>query len=125
MNKACVILLNNKDFASFSKLHGNNKTTLCDVREAEWRQINPDLLVFRISADRFLRNMVRAITGTMLKIGTHKLPVNALKEIIAKKDRGAAGTSVNGKGLFLTDIRYKNITIPENKFHLLNESFFF
>jgi tRNA pseudouridine38-40 synthase len=125
MNRACEVLLIHNDFASFSKLHGNNKTTLCEVREAEWRQINPDLLVFRITADRFLRNMVRAITGTMLKIGTHKIPVYAMNEIIKKKDRGAAGTSVNAKGLFLTEIRYKNIQMPENKSYLLNESFFF
>jgi tRNA pseudouridine38-40 synthase len=125
MNRACRLLLTHKDFASFSKLHGNNKTTLCDVREAEWRQVNPDLLVFRITADRFLRNMVRAITGTMIKIGMHKIPVSTMDEIIEKKDRGAAGTSVNGKGLFLSDIKYKNIDMPENRFHILNESFFF
>jgi len=125
MNRACEILLSHKDFTSFSKLHGNNKTNICDVREAEWRQINPDLLVFRITADRFLRNMVRAITGTMLKIGSHKIPVSALEEIIQKKDRSAAGMSVAAKGLFLTEIRYNNVSLPENSFHLLNESVFF
>jgi len=125
MNRACQVLIANKDFASFSKLHGNNKTTLCDVREAEWRQVNPDLLVFRITADRFLRNMVRAITGTMLKIGAHKIPVSELQEIIEKKDRSKAGTSVSAKGLFLTEIRYENVSLPESSFHLLNESFFF
>jgi tRNA pseudouridine38-40 synthase len=125
MNKACEILIKNKDFASFSKLHGNNKTTICDVREAEWRRLNPDLLVFRISADRFLRNMVRAVTGTMLKIGSHKIPLHSIQEIIDKKDRGAGGTSVIAKGLFLSEIRYKNIIFPENKMHLLNQVFFF
>ncbi len=125
MNQACEILLKHKDFASFSKLHGNNKTTICDVREAEWRQINPDLIVFRITADRFLRNMVRAIVGTMLKIGTHNIPAISMEEIIEKKQRSSAGSSVQGKGLFLSDIRYKNIEIPENTYHLLNESFFF
>lgn len=125
MNAACRILLKYKDFASFSKLHGNNKTTLCDLREAEWRQINPDLLVFRITADRFLRNMVRAITGTLIKIGAHKIPVQAMEEIIQKKDRGAAGSSVSGKGLFLTDIRYQKVEMSENRNTLLNESFFF
>ena len=78
---------------------------MCDIREAEWRQVNPDLIVFRITADRFLRNMVRAITGTMLKIGSGKITTGNLQEIIDKKNRGAAGTSVNGKGLFLSDIR--------------------
>ncbi len=125
MNKVCEILLKHKDFASFSKLHGNNKTTICDVREAEWRQINTDLLVFRITADRFLRNMVRAITGTMLKIGTHKIPVTMMEDIIVKRDRASAGTSVSGKGLFLSEVRYNNIILPENRFHLLNESIFF
>ena len=125
MNKACKILLNNKDFASFSKLHGNNKTTLCDIHDAEWRQVTPELLVFRISADRFLRNMVRAITGTMIKIGNHKIDVSAMQEIIDKKDRGVGGTSVKAKGLFLTGIGYKNINLTENRFFLLNESFFF
>jgi len=125
MNQACEILIRHKDFTSFSKLHGNNKTTICDVREAEWRQINPDLIVFRITADRFLRNMVRAIVGTMLKIGTHKIPAIKMEEIIEKKERSLAGSSVQAKGLFLTDIRYKNIELPENSYHLLNESFFF
>ncbi len=125
MNRACEILMRNKDFTSFSKLHGNNKTNICDLREAEWRQINPDLLVFRITADRFLRNMVRAVTGTMLKIGSHKIPVGAMEEIIQKKDRSAAGMSVAAKGLFLSEIRYNNVKLPENKFHLLNESVFF
>jgi tRNA pseudouridine38-40 synthase len=125
MNRACEILIKYKDFESFSKLNGNNKTTICDVSEAEWRKINPDLLVFRIRSDRFLRNMVRAIVGTMLKIGTHKIQVNKMDEIIESKERSSAGTSVQGKGLFLTDIKYKDISIPENSHHLLNESFFF
>jgi tRNA pseudouridine38-40 synthase len=125
MNRASKILLAHKDFTSFSKLHGNNKTNICDLSKAEWRQVYPGILVFRISADRFLRNMVRAIVGTMLKIGTHKIPVSDLEEIIEKKDRSAAGTSVKGKGLFLTNIRYKNIKLSENKYHFLNESFFF
>ena len=125
MNKACSILMHHNDFASFSKLHGNNKTTICDLREAEWRWVNSDLLVFRITADRFLRNMVRAITGTMLRIGTHKIPVSELESIIIRRDRSAAGTSVAAKGLFLSEIRYKNIPLPENSYHLLNESVFF
>jgi len=125
MNKACEVLLTNNDFASFSKLHGNNKTTICDVREAEWRQVNSDLIVFRITADRFLRNMVRSVVGTMLEFGTLRVRNSSLQSIIDKKDRSAAGTSVTGKGLFLTDIRYKNIVLPESRFYLLNESFFF
>jgi tRNA pseudouridine38-40 synthase len=125
MNIACEALLIRKDFASFSKLHGNNKTTICDVREALWRQVNPDLLVFRITADRFLRNMVRAIAGTMIKIGSHKIPSDAMGGILDKKDRGAAGMSVEAKGLFLTAITYKNLYISDNRTHLLNESFFF
>ena len=125
MNQACNSLIAPRDFASFSKLHGNNKTTMCEVRNAEWRWVSPELLVFKISADRFLRNMVRAITGTMLKIGSHKISPEGFEEIIMKKNRSAAGTSVNGKGLFLSEILYENIEIPPGNFHLLNESFFF
>ncbi len=125
MNTACEILTQYKDFASFSKLNSNNKTTICDVREAEWRQINSDLLVFRITSDRFLRNMVRAITGTMIKIGTKKISPASLHEIIEKKDRKAAGSSVKGKGLFLTDIKYKDITLSRSNTYLFNEMFFF
>jgi len=125
MNEASKILLVNNDFASFSKLHGNNKTTICEVREAEWRQVSSDLLVFRITADRFLRNMVRAIVGTILGIGSLRDRIPYLQEIIDKKDRSASGTSVDGKGLFLTDIRYKNISLPEHRNYFINESFFF
>jgi tRNA pseudouridine38-40 synthase len=125
MNRACEILLINKDFASFSKLHSDNKTTICDIREAEWRQINGDILVFRITADRFLRNMVRAITGTMLEIGSGKIHFNEMQGIIDKKDRSAAGLSVKAKGLFLTDIRYQNLDVPKNSYQLFNDSLFF
>ncbi len=125
MNEAGKILLQNTDFTSFSKLHGNSKTNICDVREAEWRQVNPELIAFRITADRFLRNMVRAIVGTMIQIGSLKESASSMQRIIDEKDRSASGISVSGKGLFLTDIKYQNIQLPEKKNFLLNESFFF
>ncbi|MCB9000050.1 MAG: tRNA pseudouridine(38-40) synthase TruA [Bacteroidales bacterium] len=124
MNKTCKILLEYKDFESFSKLHGNNKTFICDLQFAEWKQINSELLVFRITSDRFLRNMVRAIAGTLLNIGAGKLPPQAIREIIEKKDRGAAGHSVKAKGLFLTDIKYRDIHIPKSGSSLLSADYF-
>jgi tRNA pseudouridine38-40 synthase len=125
MNMACSILKKHSDFASFSKLHGNNKTTICHVTEAEWREIYPGLLVFRITADRFLRNMVRAVTGTMLRIGSGNIPFSELETIILKKDRGAAGTSVRACGLFLSGIKYKDPGLQRTGNVLLNDKIFF
>lgn len=105
MNRAASVLLRHTDFTSFSKLHTDVKTNFCKVSFAQWKEIN-DKLVFTITADRFLRNMVRAIVGTLLEVGKGKLSVPGFEEIILKKDRCAAGTSVPAHGLFLTDIRY-------------------
>ncbi len=105
MNSACQILLHHTDFTSFSRLHSGSKTNICEIKEAKWAEEN-DLLVLTIRADRFLRNMVRAITGSMVDVGFRKISTEDFEKIILARDRGMAGTSAPAKGLFLTDIEY-------------------
>ncbi|MCM4151163.1 tRNA pseudouridine(38-40) synthase TruA [Arenibacter sp. N53] len=109
MNKAAAILVEHKDFKCFSKSNTDVKTYFCDVRKALWVK-EGDKLVFTISADRFLRNMVRAIVGTLVDVGLGKSSLEDIESILASKDRGNAGVSVPAKGLYLTSIKYpKNI----------------
>lgn len=105
MNEACKILFEHIDFTSFSKLHTDVKTNNCKIFKAYWEQ-NGDELKFTISADRFLRNMVRAIVGTMIEIGSGKIQPNDLHDIILQKNRNSAGTSAPAHALFLVDIGY-------------------
>ena len=105
MNEACKLLFDYADFTSFSKLHTDAKTNNCRVTHAGWKEEN-GVWVFTITADRFLRNMVRAIVGTLLEVGRGKLTVGGFKEVIELKDRCEAGTSMPGHALFLTDITY-------------------
>ncbi len=105
MNNAAGILLKHSDFTSFSRLHSDNKTNLCKIFSASW-DIEENKLIFTIRADRFLRNMVRAIVGTMIDIGKGKITLEKFEEIITAKDRSMAGMSAPAKGLFLTDIEY-------------------
>ena len=105
MNKACNILLEHRDFQCFSKSNTDVKTYHCIIEKAEWIKKN-DELVFIIVADRFLRNMVRAIVGTMIKIGLGKIQVEDLLTIIASKNRSKAGYSVPAHGLYLAQIKY-------------------
>ncbi len=105
MNKAARLLPDYKDFKSFSKTHTDVKTFICDVRHAEW-QMNDNQLVFNITADRFLRNMVRAIVGTLIDVGLQKISLDDFIRIIESRDRSNAGFSVPAKGLFLTEITY-------------------
>lgn len=105
MNKACEILFEYKDFQCFSKSNTDVKTYNCDIMEAFWTQ-NDDELLFIIKANRFLRNMVRAVVGTMINIGLGKLKPEDLHQIIASKDRGKAGFSVPAHGLYLVNIEY-------------------
>jgi tRNA pseudouridine38-40 synthase len=105
MNEACSLLFNYSDFTSFSKVHSDAKTNICKIMRAEWLKTS-NKLIFTIQADRFLRNMVRAIVGTMLDIGQSKIPVTELAQIIEAKDRGRAGKSVDGKGLYLAKVEY-------------------
>lgn len=105
MNEACRILFDYEDFTSFAKLHTDNKTNLCSIYKAEWVQ-NGSELKFTVSANRFLRNMVRAIVGTMVDIGAGKIQPEDLRNIIENKNRNSAGTSAPAHGLFLVDVGY-------------------
>ena len=105
MNDAACKLFNYEDFTSFSKLGTDVKTNNCKVDIAEWID-EGNRFVFTIRADRFLRNMVRAIVGTLLEVGFGKLTIDDFCKIIEAKDRCAAGASVPAKGLFLVDIGY-------------------
>jgi tRNA pseudouridine38-40 synthase len=105
MNDAAALLHNYSDFTSFSKLHTDVKTNNCKIYEAKWNEVD-NQLVFTITADRFLRNMVRAIVGTLIEVGREKISVQDFADIIEKKDRNAAGTSAPPQGLFLTGIEY-------------------
>ena len=105
MNRACPILFEYIDFTSFSKLHTDVKTNNCLIKRADW-ELEDDVWVFTISADRFLRNMVRAIVGTLIEVGRGKLDAAGLRRVIEAKDRGRAGMSVPGHALFLVDVTY-------------------
>jgi len=105
MNRAAERLKNYTDFKCFSKSKTDVKTYNCKITEAYWEKTD-DLLIFNITADRFLRNMVRAIVGTLLEIGLHKIKMEDLHRIIESRDRQQAGTSVPAKALFLTGITY-------------------
>ena len=106
MNEAAHTLFDYSDFTSFSKLHTDVKTNLCKIMQARWTQEDDTTWVFTIQADRFLRNMVRAIVGTLIEVGRGKLSVDGFREIIEQKDRCKAGTSVPGHALFLVNIDY-------------------
>lgn len=110
MNTAAEQLVNFSDFTSFSKLHTDVKTNICVVTTAKWEQ-KEDEWVFCIEADRFLRNMVRSIVGTLFDVGMGKINVSDFCKIIEAKDRCKAGVSVPAHGLYLVDVRY-----PENIF---------
>lgn len=105
MNQATKILLNHTDFQCFSKVNTDVNTFNCTIYEAYWKQEN-NQLIFTISADRFLRNMVRAIVGTLVNIGLHKITLSDFNSIIENKNRNEAGFSVPAQGLFLTKIEY-------------------
>ena len=105
MNKACEYLIKYTDFTSFSKLHTQTATNNCKIEKAKFELVGNDL-TFSITADRFLRNMVRAIVGTLLEIGKGKIAANDIKKIIESKDRSKAGFSVPAHGLFLEKVVY-------------------
>lgn len=108
MNSAASSLLAVDDFTSFAKLHGQTKTNICNVISARWEQCHDDgnRLYFEITANRFLRNMVRAITGTLLEVGRGKITAEEFNDIISRKDRRAAGTSLPPSPLFLHEVTY-------------------
>lgn len=106
MNEACKKLFKYNDFTSFSKVHTQNKTNLCTIKQAQWYFSKEGLLVFEISANRFLRNMVRAIVGTLLEVGQEKCSIEDFCKIIEEKNRCKAGISVPAHALYLSDIVY-------------------
>lgn len=111
MNRAAAILPEYKDFTSFSKLHTDAKTNLCDVSLARWVRLNETEWRFEITANRFLRNMVRAIVGTLFDVGYGRLDIDGFRRVIKGKDRCIAGSSVPAHALFL-----ENIVYPEDLF---------
>ncbi len=108
MNKACDLLLGTHDFTSFSKGPMQTKTNLCDLTSANWEEIESGV-VFRVSANRFLRNMVRAMVGTMLEVGEGKMAPEEVKAIVEEMDRSKAGKSAHPQGLFLDQVKYPQI----------------
>jgi len=105
MNKACQKIIGKKDFTSFSKAHTQTHTNICEIYRAEWTY-ERQMICFTVQANRFLRNMVRAIVGTMLLVGEKKISPDEINYIIKKRNRGFAGVSVPAKGLFLVNIKY-------------------
>ncbi len=110
MNEAAQVLMEYEDFTSFAKLHTQVKTNICHLTEARWDRVGEEW-IFTIRSNRFLRNMVRSVTGTLLDVGRGKLSIEGLREIIEKKDRCAAGVSMPACGLFLTKVDYPIETI--------------
>lgn len=123
MNEAASILLGSQDFTSFSRLHTDVKTNVCTITEASWKPYNQiyasadstQRYYFTVTANRFLRNMVRAIVGTLVEVGRNKMTINDFKEVILAKNRGVAGDSMPGHALFLQKITYpENIFLPKS-----------
>ena len=106
MNEAAQLLIGKQDFASFCRTNTDVKTTICDLTLAEWRELGNGHAVFTIAADRFLRNMVRAVVGTLFEVGRGKMTKEQFAEVIAQHNRCAAGDSAPAEGLFLTHIDY-------------------
>lgn len=127
MNEASQALLGTQDFTSFAKVHSDVKTMICTVTRASWERIDStsqllhqeaELWRFTITADRFLRNMVRAIVGTLADVGLHKTTVAQFRQIITDKNRCKAGQSVPGHALFLSNITYPTHTTPLQHTHI-------
>ena len=110
MNKAARLLIGKQDFASFCRAHTDVKTTICDVKQAQWIRESETEYTFVITADRFLRNMVRAVVGTLFEIGKGKMTEAQLADIIAAHDRCKAGHSAPAEGLSLVEIKYPKNT---------------
>lgn len=106
MNRAAETLKEYKDFTSFSKVNTDTKTNDCTISEAHWDKVGDGQWRFTITANRFLRNMVRAIVGTLMEVGRGKMSIEQLRNVIEAKDRCRAGDSVPGNALFLVDVKY-------------------
>lgn len=106
MNQAALHFLGEQDFSSLEKINGGNKTSICNVTYAKWEQIDENRYVFTVTANRFLRNMVRAMVGSLLEVGAGKRNPDWIKQMLSEKNRSSAGQSVNGKALFLVEVKY-------------------
>lgn len=106
MNEAARMLMEYEDFGAFCKSHADVKTTLCHVTKAEWHQTSPSTWYFEITANRFLRNMVRAVVGTLIEVGRGRMSLDDFRKVIEGKRRTEAGESMPGNALFLVDITY-------------------
>ena len=106
MNRAAAMLLDYDDFGAFCKSHTDVKTTLCHVTKAKWHQTGPSEWYFEITANRFLRNMVRAVVGTLIEVGRGRLSLDDFRRVVEGKSRSAAGESMPGNALFLVNIAY-------------------
>ena len=106
MNKAAAILMEYSDFGAFCKSHSDVKTTICRVMAAEWHQTSNTEWYFEISADRFLRNMVRAVVGTLVDVGRGRLTLDEFRNVIEGRKRTAAGESMPANALFLEEVEY-------------------
>lgn len=106
MNRAASMLVGCRDFTSFAKLHSDARTNICDLRAAAWHRIDSDRWYFEIRADRFLRNMVRAVVGTLVEVGRGKMAPADILRVLDAGDRCAAGTSMPAHALFLWDVSY-------------------
>ncbi|MBQ3130485.1 MAG: tRNA pseudouridine(38-40) synthase TruA [Bacteroidaceae bacterium] len=106
MNRAARVLMEYKDFTSFSKVNTDTKTNDCIITEARWDRVGEDQWRFTVTANRFLRNMVRAIVGTLMEVGRGRMTIEQLRSVIEAKDRCRAGDSVPGNALFLVEVLY-------------------
>lgn len=106
MNEAAKVLMEYRDFTSFSKVNTDTKTNDCTITEAHWDRVGVYQWRFTITANRFLRNMVRAIVGTLLEVGRGRMTIDQLRHVIEAKDRCRAGDSVPGNALFLVEVKY-------------------
>ena len=112
MNRAAAFLLEYEDFTSFAKLNSNNKTNICHVMRADWEELADGRLCFTIRADRFLRNMVRAIVGTLVDVGRGRYTPEDFRSIVESRDLSRSSAGAPAQGLFLSDVRYPAEIFP-------------
>ena len=106
MNEAAAILMTYEDFGAFCKAHADVKTTLCHITAAQWHQTSPSSWYFEITANRFLRNMVRAVVGTLIDVGRGRLSLDDFRKVVEGKRRAEAGESMPANALFLEEVKY-------------------
>ena len=117
MNRAAEVLLEVEDFTTFAKLNSNNKTNICHVQVARWEVEADGTLCFTIRADRFLRNMVRAIVGTLVDVGRGRYTVEEFREIVLSRDLSRASGGAPAEGLYLSDVRYPTELFERKTFY--------